>query len=1005
MMSEDNFQDISLEMKEPPAVVLGDESLPRLYEDSEISMSQLPRQHGIVKRAVALGRYLLNPLAMVATLCGIKQEVVSWKLNPLEEFLTSDEKLEIIEWVMTDVTNQFVSGLGPRKAGILHRELLAGTDVRNRRDFAKFGLNTKKVFCNAVGFLKVSCDDPNFVDTVGNILDRTRIHPESYKLAEELARAVHRHNNLETPNANATEVIEYIQNDPKLLEGFDLIEYADRLEIEKGEYRRVTLFDIKMELLHGFEDPRRPYNEPTQDEEFCMITGETGDALVEGKRVQATVRHVQSQQAFCVLDSGMTGILLKDDFSDETEDMTLTDKLHEGVVLTCKIKLIDRSRCRVNLTCKESELKNDGEQSFHDMDPYYCQGNLILPSQQEATDKKELVNKNFMPRMISHSHFQNITADQAEEFLADKAVGEYIFHPSSRGLCYLTLSLKIFNGLYVHKDILEGGKGHDLKSLYGLGKTLKVGDEIFEDIDKVIEHYVNPLFSHLQAMFNFRKFKKGSKAEVDELLKLEKDEFPNRIPYGFGISYEHPGIFILSYIRSTNPHHEFVAIHPKGFKFRKQIFKNVEQLVAYFQNHINDNVARSKNNITDGSFRESRGWKSNNVDQHKQSIEVLGGQREESIGTDYTNDGGTGWTNANSSGWKDNNGGTGWANAKSSGWKDNNSKSWGEGGPGEGSGRGATGFSKQNSHGSDWNEATGCTNDGGTGWTNANSSAWKDNNGGTGRGNAKSSGWKDNNGKSWGEGGPGEDGGTGWTNANSSGWKDNNGGTGWANAKSSGWKDNNSKSWGEGGPGEGSGRGATGFSKQNSHGSDWNEATGCTNDGGSGWTNANSSAWKDNSGGTGWDNAKSSGWKDNNGKNWGEGGPGEGSGRGATGFSKQNSHGSDWNAGTGCTNDGGTGWTNANSSGWKDNNGGTGWANANSSGWKDNNGKSWGEGRGRGGRWGGNNTNETEGSWGLSFADNAECGNGNTGWSAAHGKNATPSGGVSGWGGTGDKSW
>ncbi|MQI72059.1 hypothetical protein EI017_25200, partial [Escherichia coli] len=119
------------------------------------------------------------------------------------------------------------------------------------------------------------------------------------------------------------------------------------------------------------------------------------------------------------------------------------------------------------------------------------------------------------------------------------------------------------------------------KSLLGLGKTLKVGEEIFEDIDKVVEHYVNPLVVHLKAMINFRKFKNGTKAEVDELLKLEKEEYPKRIPYGFGISYEHPGTFILSYIRSTNPHHEFIGIHPKGFKFRKQIFQNVEQLVAY----------------------------------------------------------------------------------------------------------------------------------------------------------------------------------------------------------------------------------------------------------------------------------------------------------------------------------------------------------------------------------------------------------------------------------------
>jgi len=122
-------------------------------------------------------------------------------------------------------------------------------------------------------------------------------------------------------------------------------------------------------------------------------------------------------------------------------------------------------------------------------------------------------------------------------------------------------------------------------------------------------------------MLNFRKFKNGTKAEVDEQLKQEKDEYPNRIAYGFGISYEHPGTFILSYIRSTNPHHEFVAIHPKGFKFRKQIFENIELLVSYFQNHINDNVALAKSSIKVGSVSDSLsgGWRNSNVDQHTES--------------------------------------------------------------------------------------------------------------------------------------------------------------------------------------------------------------------------------------------------------------------------------------------------------------------------------------------------------------------------------------------------
>ncbi|PPS18321.1 hypothetical protein GOBAR_AA02241 [Gossypium barbadense] len=152
-------------------IVYGDESLPRLYENSRISTDQLPSESGIVRRPVALGRYLQNPLTMVATLCGSGKEILSWKLNPMENFLTADEKYGMIEQVLVDVTNQvglnanlaashewlfaplqFISGIGPRKA----RSLVRFGTIFTRKDFflSAHGLD-KKVFVNAVAFLHV----------------------------------------------------------------------------------------------------------------------------------------------------------------------------------------------------------------------------------------------------------------------------------------------------------------------------------------------------------------------------------------------------------------------------------------------------------------------------------------------------------------------------------------------------------------------------------------------------------------------------------------------------------------------------------------------------------------------------------------------------------------------------------------------------------------------------------------------------------------------------------
>lgn len=103
-----------------------------------------------------------------------------------------------------------------------------------------------------------------------------------------------------------------------------------------------------------------------------------------------------------------------------------------------------------------------------------------------------------------------------------------------------------------------------------------------------MDRYVDPLVTYLKTMLGYRKFKDGEKAEVDESLRKEKLENPSRIVYSFGISHEHPGTFILTYIRSSNPHHEYIGLYPKGFKFRKKMFEEIDRLVAYFQRHIDD---------------------------------------------------------------------------------------------------------------------------------------------------------------------------------------------------------------------------------------------------------------------------------------------------------------------------------------------------------------------------------------------------------------------------------
>ncbi|KAM1234373.1 hypothetical protein ACFX13_004034 [Malus domestica] len=619
-MVEEHPRDVGADM-DGLSIVHGDESLARLYENSRISSDQLPMQlqSGIVKKAVALGRYLQNPLAMVATLCGPGREILSWKICALEHFLTPDEKYEVVEQVMVDVTNQvgidlnlaishewlfaplqFISGLGPRKAASLQKMLVGfGEAVYTRKDMSKdtsnpptlkdklkrkYGLDNR-VFINACGFLRVRLSGSagsSYTDI--DLLDDTRINPESYQLAEQLAKDVY---DVEGRNDD-DDVVGFVREHPKYLKNIDVEEYAKSKRCEK---KIITLYDIRRELIQGFQDWRKKYEEPTQDEEFYMITGETEDTLAEGKIVQVTVRRVQADRAQLALECGLTGILMKEDYHpDDWRGISdLSDRLNEGDILTCKIKSIQKKSYRVFLAYRESEIRND-RSHIQNLDTYYQEDWKSLQSEQEKAQKSmQLEKKNFNPRMIVHPRFQNISADESMRLLSDKDPGESIFRPSSRGPSHLSLTLKIYDGVYAHKDIVEGGKEKkDITSILRIGKTLTIGEDTFEDLDEVVDRYVDPLVAQLKAMLNYRKFRRGTKAEVDALLKIEKLENPARIVYSFGVSHEYPGTIILTYIRSSNPHHELVGMYPKGFKFRKRMFKKIDQLVEYFQRHVND---------------------------------------------------------------------------------------------------------------------------------------------------------------------------------------------------------------------------------------------------------------------------------------------------------------------------------------------------------------------------------------------------------------------------------
>ena len=170
------------------------------------------------------------------------------------------------------------------------------------------------------------------------------------------------------------------------------------------------MYDIKLEVLCGFPDRRTPYAEPSPDEEFWLLSGETEDNISDGRIVQVTVRHIQDNRIICTFDSGLKAIVMGDNYSDDGFDLESL-QLHEGDVLSGKIKNVNKNRFIVYLTCKSSEMKR-WPLSRNNHDPYNREQNMV-PTQDEKARKQKEAKKHFKPRMIVHPHFQNLTAEEA----------------------------------------------------------------------------------------------------------------------------------------------------------------------------------------------------------------------------------------------------------------------------------------------------------------------------------------------------------------------------------------------------------------------------------------------------------------------------------------------------------------------------------------------------------------------------------------------------------------
>ncbi len=97
----------------------------------------------------------------------------------------------------------------------------------------------------------------------------------------------------------------------------------------------------------------------------------------------------------------------------------------------------------------------------------------------------------------------------------------------------------------MHIDIRE----QDKVSGASIGSKLVINDEVFDNLQEIIDRFIKPVNRFVREVINHVKFKKcDTQEELEAALKEEKKNDANRIPYKLTILPFYPQHIVLGYM-------------------------------------------------------------------------------------------------------------------------------------------------------------------------------------------------------------------------------------------------------------------------------------------------------------------------------------------------------------------------------------------------------------------------------------------------------------------------
>ena len=313
--------------------VITNEAGASVYSASKLANEEFPDLDVTVRGAISIARRIQDPLGELVKI-DPKSIGVGMYQHDVDQKKLAESLAEVIASVVNSVginvntaswaLLEYVSGVKKNIAKNIVEYRKENGNFKNRKALLKVKGLGNKAYEQMAGFL--------IIEDGENVLDNTIIHPESYKIAEEIL------------NINGISLKDYKENLADSREKLKSFNYEKF--VTENEYGKETVKDIYEALIRDRRDPRDELERPLLKSDILKI-----ENLQVGMELEGTVRNVVKFGAF--IDIGLKNDALL--HISEISDKFIKDPsevLSVGQIVKVKVKEIDMDRQRVGLTRK-----------------------------------------------------------------------------------------------------------------------------------------------------------------------------------------------------------------------------------------------------------------------------------------------------------------------------------------------------------------------------------------------------------------------------------------------------------------------------------------------------------------------------------------------------------------------------------------------------------------------------------------------------------------------------